>query len=60
MKKRLEGYKTKILALATATITLLQVFEVTNFNEEQIGAVLTLLGTGMALGIYDKINRDKL
>lgn len=57
LQEKLQGYKTKVLALATATITLLQVFNITDLNEEQITAILTLLGTGMALGIYDKLNR---
>ncbi len=57
MKNILQGYKTKVLALATALITLLQVFNVTNLNEQQITALLTLLATGMALGIYDRISR---
>ena len=55
----LAGYKTKILAFAGATITLLQVFDVTSFTPEQITSIITFLGLGMALTIRDTIVRKK-
>ena len=39
LQNYLQGYKTKILAFLGATITLLQVFNVTHFNTEQVAAI---------------------
>ena len=53
----LQGYKTKILAFLGATITLLQVFNVTNFNPEQVTAIGAFFALGLALAIRDTITR---
>ena len=55
----LEGYKTKILAFAGATITLLQVFNVTHFTQDQETAILSFLALGLALAIRDTIVRNQ-
>jgi hypothetical protein len=57
MKDLLQGYKTKVLVLATTLITLLQAFNITDLSEKQITSTLTFLAAGIALAIYDKINR---
>ena len=51
----LQGYKTKILAFLGATITLLQVFNVTNFTQEQVSAITVFFALGLALAIRDTI-----
>jgi len=51
------GYKTKILAFATAVINMLQVFDITNMTEQQIGAINVVLATGIVLAIRDTITR---
>jgi len=51
----LQGYKTKILAFLGATITLLQVFNVTDFNESQVTAISAFFALGLALAIRDTI-----
>jgi len=53
----LAGYKTKILAFATALINLLQVFNITNMSEQQIGALNIVLATGIVLAIRDTVTR---
>ena len=57
LQEYLAGYKTKILAFVTALITLLQVFNVTNFTQEQITAILVLLACGFALALRSTITR---
>ena len=53
----LQGYKTKILATSMAIINLLQVFGITKMTTEQIASIMGLLTAGLALAIYDKLNR---
>lgn len=59
MKELFEGYKTLILASAGAIINVLQMFNITQMNPEQIASIMGLLGSLIALTIYDKINRTK-
>ena len=59
LQNYLQGYKTKILAFLGATITLLQVFNVTHFNTEQVKAIGAFLALGIALAIRDTIVRGK-
>ena len=58
LQNYLQGYKTKILAFLGATITLLQVFNVTHFNTEQIAAIGAFLALGIALAIRDTIVKN--
>ena len=57
LETTLRGYKTKILAISMAVINLLQVFGITKMTDEQISAIMGVLVAGLALTIYDKLNR---